>query len=102
MEESLEVETEDPQSGSKEAVNVALSDMDYLKKKMTSEDNIDETDAKTETKSKKRKKFKKEDLKDDASSSEKDLKSQETEEQNHTQDAYLEDFERKSEFTVKL
>ena len=102
MEESLEVDAEDPQTGSKEAVNVALSDMDYLKKKMTSEDNVDEIDAKTETKSKKKKKSKKERLKDDASSSEKDLRSQETENQNDIQDVNSEDFERKSEFTIKL
>jgi multiple RNA-binding domain-containing protein 1 len=104
MEESEEVENDDEQTGSKEAVNVALSDMDYLKKKMSSENklDLDETDQKTETKSKKKKKSKKKDAKDDESISEKDIRSQSTENQNEIQDDKLEDFERKSEFTIKL
>ena len=104
MEESEKVENDDEQTGSKEAVNVALSDMDYLKKKMSSENklDLDETDQKTETKSKKKKKSKKKDAKDDESIPEKDIRSQPTENQNEIQDGKLEDFERKSEFTIKL
>ena len=100
------MEIDEEQTGSKEAANVALSDMDYLKKKVTSEQKSNENEAK----SKKKKKSKKDDT--DMNKSEKkttkDSSSLETEEmqvtenQTETKDIKLEDFERKSEFTVKL
>ena len=91
------MEIDEEQTGSKEAANVALSDMDYLKKKVTSEQKSNENEAK----SKKKKKSKKDDS--DMNKSEKkttkDSSSLETEEMQVTEN---QDFERKSEFTVKL
>ena len=97
MDEPSQMEIDEEQTGSKEAANVALSDMDYLKKKTTSEQKSKENEAK----SKKKKKSKKDDS--DMNKSEKkttnDSSSLETEE---TQVTENQDFERKSEFTVKL
>jgi multiple RNA-binding domain-containing protein 1 len=95
--EPSQMQIDEEQTGSKEAANVALSDMDYLKKKVTSEQKSNENEAK----SKKKKKSKKDDS--DMNKSEKkttkDSSSLETEE---TQVTENQDFERKSEFTVKL
>jgi multiple RNA-binding domain-containing protein 1 len=97
VDEPSQMEIDEEQTGSKEAANVALSDMDYLKKKTTSEQKSKENEAK----SKKKKKSKKDDS--DMNKSEKkttnDSSSLETEE---TQVTENQDFERKSEFTVKL
>ena len=48
-------DVDEEQTGSKEAVNVTLSDMDYLKKKVKSEGELDEADQKSKGKSKEEK-----------------------------------------------
>ena len=48
-------DVDEEQTGSKEAVNVTLSDMDYLKKKVKSEGELDEADQKVKAKAKRRK-----------------------------------------------
>ena len=103
---SLEMNIDETQSGSKEAVNVALSDMDYLKKKITSESNTEKTEEKSEAKGgkKKKSKMKKEHenaMKTDGPDLEKN-DDQAMENQNETKDVKVEDFERKTEFTIKL
>jgi hypothetical protein len=109
VDKPLEMDTDKQQTGSKEAVNVTLSDMDYLKKKIASEDNVNENEAKTEAEDKKKKKSKKKkDINKDEKQTRKDNSSLEkegtelAENQNETKDAKSEDFERKSEFTIKL
>ncbi|XP_028400283.1 probable RNA-binding protein 19 isoform X2 [Dendronephthya gigantea] len=99
--EPLEVDIDELQTGSKEATNVALSDMDYLKKKVHLEKKVIEGGQKYEVKDKKRKKVKD----DDMEKSEKKAQKHETKttvNQNETNDDKSMDFERKSEFTIKL
>lgn len=106
----LEMEIDEKQNGSKEAANIALSDMDYLKKKMTSENKVNKTEAKIEAKGGGEKKSRRKDP--DIDKRENTTKSdrsnlakkddQPMENQNETGDVKVEDFERKTEFTIKL
>lgn len=101
------MDSDEEQPGSKEAANTALSDMDYLKKKVLSEQDVKH--SKTETKGKKKNKSKKGDtdstkIETKRKQANSDLKYETctTENNNETEDSELENFERKSEFTVKL
>lgn len=107
-EEPVEMDIGEEQSGSKEAVNVTLSDMDYLKKKIKSGNDLNEADTKNESKRKKKKsncedpKIKQAETKSDKESPNLETgETQQTENENE-KDAKVADFERKSEFTVKL
>ena len=102
-------DVDEEQTGSKEAVNVTLSDMDYLKKKVKSEGELDEADQKSKGKSKEKKKSKRENSKVENSETKavkesSNLETEETQpaETQNEKGAKLEDFERKSEFTIKL
>ena len=65
--EPMETDIDEEQNGSKEAVNVTLSDMDYLKKKVKSEGELNEADQKSKDKSKEKKKSKRENSKVESS-----------------------------------
>lgn len=107
--EPMEMDIYEEQTGSKEAVNVTLSDMDYLKKKVKSESKFNEADAKTKGKSKEKKKSKIENSEVENSetktvkeSSNVESEGTELAEAQNEKGVKLEDFERKSEFTIKL
>ena len=107
--EPMETDIGEEQTGSKEAVNVALSDMDYLKKKVKSEGDRNEADQKSKGKSKEKKKSKGENSKVENSETKtvkesSNLETEETQpaESQNEKGTKLEDFERKSEFTIKL
>ena len=107
--EPMETDIDEKQTGSKEAVNVTLSDMDYLKKKVKSESELNEADQKSKGKSKEKKKSKRENSKVENSETKavkesSNLETEETQpaETQNEKDTKLEDFERKSEFTIKL
>ena len=112
--EPMETNIDEKQTCSKEAVNVALSDMDYLKKKIKSEGELNEADQKSKGKSKEKKKSKRENSKVENSETKtvkesSNLETEETqpaetqpEEAQNEKGTKLEDFERKSEFTIKL
>ena len=107
--ELMETDIGEEQTGLKEAVNVTLSDMDYLKKKVKSEGELNEADQKSKGKSKEKKKSKRENSKVENSETKavkesSNLETEETQpaEAQNEKGTKLEDFERKSEFTIKL
>ena len=99
--EPMETDIDEEQNGSKEAVNVTLSDMDYLKKKDKSDGELDEADQKSKSKKKEEKKSKRENSKIENSETKTVKETQPAETQNE-KGTKFEDFERKSEFTIKL
>ena len=99
--EPMEKDVDEEQTGSKEAANVTLSDMDYLKKKVKSDGELDEADQKSKSRKKEEKKSKRENSKIENSETKTVKETQPAETQNE-KGTKLEDFERKSEFTIKL
>lgn len=104
------MECDEQETGSKEAKNVGLSDMDYLRRKITSGDKSNKSDVNAESKDKKKKKLKSKDTDGDKSKMKTTKDGLSTDKKiitlnkNDDKDAKSnsEDFERKSDFTIKL
>lgn len=106
----MEMEGDEQETGSKEAKNIGLSDMDYLKRKITSDDKSNNRDASAEPKDKKKKKSKSKDADvdkcrnkttTDGLSTDKEMITLNKNDSKGAQSS-SEDFERKSDFTIKL
>ena len=96
----MKADIDELRTGSKEATNVALSDMDYLKRKVTQEKTLTESGQKREVTNKKRKKLKEDEVEKSEKNAQKDEEGMGN--QTETNDDKSMDFERKSEFTIKL
>ena len=93
------MDVDEYQTGSKEASNQMLSDMDYLKKKVSAKEELDENEKVNEASGKKKKK-KESGTKEVNESENTNSENSNKNKVDNNDNARVENFERKSDFTI--